>query len=56
VIPLGDDTPDKTLTAQEVRNFLELVVLGTTAQLASYLHDAQYIGPLRTIPPRGFLY
>ena len=56
MIPLGDDTPDKTLTAQEVRNFLELVVLGTTAQLASYLHDAQYIGPLRTIPPRGFLY
>jgi len=56
VIPLGDDTPDKTLTAQEVRTFLELVVLGTTAQLASFLRDAQYIGPLRTIPPRGFLY
>jgi hypothetical protein len=42
--------------AREVRTFLELVVLGTTAQLAGFLSDAQYIGPLRTIPPRGFLY
>jgi predicted ATPase len=33
-----------------------MVVLGTTAQLASFLRDAMYIGPLRTIPPRGFLY
>lgn len=41
---------------QQVRTFLEMVVLGTTAQLASFLRDAQYIGPLRTIPPRGFLY
>lgn len=42
--------------AREVRTFLEMVVLGTTSQLASFLRDAQYIGPLRTIPPRGFLY
>lgn len=42
--------------AQHVRTFLEMVVLGTTAQLAAFLRDAQYIGPLRTIPPRGFLY
>ena len=40
----------------QVRNFLELIVLGTTSQLTSFLRDAQYIGPLRTIPPRGFLY
>jgi predicted ATPase len=33
-----------------------MVVLGTTTQLATFLHDAMYIGPLRTIPPRGFLY
>jgi hypothetical protein len=42
--------------ARDVRTFLEMVVLGTTAQLASILRDAPYIGPLRTIPPRGFLY
>ncbi len=42
--------------AREVRTFLEMVVLGTTSQLASFLRDAQYIGPLRSIPPRGFLY
>jgi hypothetical protein len=42
--------------AREVRTFLEIVVLGTTSQLASFLRDTQYIGPLRTIPPRGFLY
>lgn len=41
---------------QEVRTFLEMVVLGTTSQLANFLRDGQYIGPLRTIPPRGFLY
>ncbi|WP_437962604.1 AAA family ATPase (plasmid) [Sorangium sp. So ce119] len=56
VIPLGDDAPEKAATAQQVRTFLEMIVLGTTSQLASFLRDAQYIGPLRTIPPRGFLY
>lgn len=43
-------------SVRDVRTFLEMVVLGTTSQLASFLRDAQYIGPLRTIPPRGFLY
>src|SRR4029078_3753272 len=42
--------------ARDVRTFLEMVVLGTTAQVAGFLRDAQYIGPLRTSPPRGFLY
>ncbi len=56
VIPFGDDSPEKFAAAQQVRTFLEMVVLGTTAQLAAFLRDAQYIGPLRTVPPRGFLY
>ncbi|MFO0726461.1 MAG: AAA family ATPase [Myxococcota bacterium] len=56
VIPFGDETHDAGAIAQQVRTFLEMVVLGTTSQLASFLRDAQYIGPLRTIPPRGFLY
>lgn len=42
--------------ARDVRTLLEMVVLGTTSQLATFLREAQYIGPLRTIPPRGFLY
>lgn len=42
--------------AREVRTFLEMIVLGTTSHLAGFLRDAQYIGPLRAIPPRGFLY
>lgn len=56
VIPFGDDSPEKTAAAEQVRTFLELVVLGTTSQLVSFLRDTIYIGPLRTIPPRGFLY
>lgn len=56
VIPFGDESPEKAATAAQVRTFLEMVVLGTTAQLASSLRDAMYIGPLRTVPPRGFLY
>ncbi len=56
VIPFGDDSDDAAATAAQVRTFLEMVVLGTTAQLAASLRDALYIGPLRTIPPRGFLY
>ncbi len=56
VIPFGDDSPEKAATALQVRTFLEMVVLGTTAQLASFLREARYIGPLRTVPPRGFLY
>jgi hypothetical protein len=46
----------RELAARNVRTLLEMLVLGTMAQLAAFLHDAQYIGPLRTIPPRGFLY
>lgn len=56
LIPVGDDNPEKAAAAQQIRTFLEMVVLGTTSQLTSFLRDAQYIGPLRTIPPRGFLY
>ena len=56
VIPFGDDSPQKAAAAQQVRTFLEMVVLGTTAQLAGFLRDAHYVGPLRKIPPRGFLY
>lgn len=56
VIPFGDDSPEKTAAAAQVRTFLEMVVLGTTAQLVAFLRDAAYIGPLRTVPPRGFLY
>ena len=56
VIPFGDDSPEKAIAAAQVRMFLEMVVLGTTAQLAAHLRSALYIGPLRAIPPRGFLY
>ncbi len=56
VVPVGDDSPEAATIAQEVRIFLEMVVLGTTSQLAGFLRDAQYIGPLRTVPPRGYLY
>lgn len=56
IIPFGDESPDKTVTAFHVRTFLEMVVLGTTAQLATHLRDALYIGPLRAVPPRGYLY
>lgn len=56
VIPNGEDSPENASAADQVRTFLEMVVLGTTAQLASVLRDATYIGPLRAIPPRGFLY
>ena len=41
---------------EQVRTFLEMIVLGTTTQLSAFLHDAIYIGPLRAVPPRGFLY
>ncbi|MBI1945021.1 MAG: AAA family ATPase [Deltaproteobacteria bacterium] len=41
---------------EQARTFLEMIVLGTSAQLAASLREALYIGPLRTIPPRGFLY
>jgi hypothetical protein len=56
VIPFGNEDAEKLDIALQVRTFLEMVVLGTTAQLAAALRDALYIGPLRSIPPRGFLY
>lgn len=56
VIPFGDESPEKNAVAEQVRTFLEMIVLGTTAQLASFLRDTIYIGPLRAVPSRGFLY
>ncbi|RKH05557.1 DUF3696 domain-containing protein [Corallococcus sp. CA053C] len=56
MISFGDDSDEKAAASAQVRTFLEMVVLGTTAQLVASLRDALYIGPLRTIPPRGFLY
>jgi hypothetical protein len=57
VFPMGDeDLDENTETCLQVRAFLEMVVLGTTAQLASFLRKALYVGPLRTLPPGGFLY
>lgn len=47
-------TPAKLLV--EIRMFLEMVLLGTTSQLAAVIESTLYVGPLRTIPPRGFLY
>lgn len=56
VLPFGEEDEEKLETALEVRTFLEMLILGTTAQLAAALRETLYIGPLRTIPPRGFLY
>lgn len=56
VIAFGDDSAEKAAAAAQVRAFLEMVVLGTTGQLASFLSDTLYIGPLRAIPQRGFFY
>lgn len=56
VIAVGDDSPEKSATALQVRTLLEMVIPGVTAQLLAALDDALYIGPLRTIPPRGYLY
>lgn len=56
IIPFGDEDADVAGTVAQVRTFLEMVVLGTVSQLADALRDALYIGPLRALPPRGFLY
>jgi hypothetical protein len=53
---LSESIDTKVRAMEQVRTFLEMVVIGTTTQLASFLRDSIYIGPLRTIPPRGFLY
>lgn len=51
-----DEGPEAPQALVEIRMFLEMVVLGTTAQLSSRLKSMLYLGPLRAIPPRGFLY
>jgi hypothetical protein len=56
VVAFGDESVEAQTTEEHVRAFLEMVVLGTTAQLASFLRGAIYVGPLRTIPRRGSLY
>jgi hypothetical protein len=57
VFPFGDEfINERWETTQHVRAFLEMVVLGTTAQLGAFLRKTLYIGPLRTLPPGGFLY
>lgn len=56
VIPFGDAGAEVANTVAQVRTFLEMVVLGTVSQLTEALRSALYIGPLRAVPPRGFLY
>ena len=56
VISEGDDSAEKRAVIAQIRTFVEMVVLGTTTQLALFLRSALYVGPLRVIPPRGFLY
>ena len=51
----GDESVERRAAINAIRTFLEMVVLGTTAQLAAFLRKSLYIGPLRVIPPRGFL-
>lgn len=56
-MPGGDDaTADQRAILDELSTFLELVVQGPAAQLATLLDRAVYLGPLRAVPPRGFLY
>lgn len=43
-------------TLWELEVLLDQLILGTTHHLTSLLRSALYIGPLRTIPPRGYLY
>ncbi|AKF87022.1 hypothetical protein MFUL124B02_36420 [Myxococcus fulvus 124B02] len=40
----------------EIQTFLEMAVTGVLRQLVNELRGALYVGPLRSIPPRGFLY
>ena len=53
--PLHVLSPGSATTAHEIRTFLEMVVLGTTAQLAAALQSALHVGPYRTAPPPGLL-
>ena len=57
LMPGGDDpTTPEAETLEEIRTFLEMVIQGTAVQLASALEKSLYLGPLRTVPPRGFLF
>jgi hypothetical protein len=56
VIPFGDETDQKNETARQIAMFLEMVLLGSTSQLATFLRSTRYVGPLRQVPSRGFLY
>jgi len=56
IIPFGDEDAEVVATMAEVRTFLEMVVLGTVSQLIDGLREALYVGPLRAVPPGGFLY
>jgi AAA domain, putative AbiEii toxin, Type IV TA system len=56
VVPDEADIPENQQAIRDVQTFLEMTVLGTTSQLSAFLGSSIYIGPLRTVPPRGFLY
>ena len=56
LVLIADAEWDHDGVLAHVRMFLEMIVVGTTARLAGFLSNAQYVGPLRAIPPRGFLY
>lgn len=58
VLKAGGDEPTsrEAETLEEIRTFLEMVIQGTAAQLAGALEKSLYLGPLRTVPPRGFLF
>jgi hypothetical protein len=46
----------RRVAVDEVQVFLEMVVLGTVSQLSSALRNSVYLGPIRAVPHRGFLY
>lgn len=57
LMPGGDDpTAREAETLEEIRTFLEMVIQGTAVQLAGAFEKSLYLGPLRTVPPRGFLF
>jgi hypothetical protein len=56
LVPDEADVPENQQALRDVQAFLEMTVLGTISQLSAFLSSSIYIGPLRTVPPRGFLY
>jgi hypothetical protein len=56
LVPEEADVPENQQAIRDIRTFLEMSVLGTVSQLAAFLSSSLYVGPLRTVPPRGFLY